>query len=115
MGPGNVSIDNVEVFDRWFDENDAKATTQLLASSGPLLSNPKTFDSCRRLLESYWPSFLDQFIELNEPVADRVNLKNSVQSSPRDSLTIPTQETSRKSQKFRRFRNLVPQKKSSLR
>ena len=115
MGPGNVSIDNVEVFDRWFDENDAKAITQLLASSGPLLSNPKTFDSCRRLLESYWPSFLDQFIELNETVADRVNLKNSVQSSPRDSLTIPTQETSRKSQKFRRFRNLVPQKKSSLR
>ena len=63
MGPGEVMIDNVQIYDRWFDENDAKAITQMLASSGPLLSKPETIDSCRRLLESYWIQFLDRYVD----------------------------------------------------
>ena len=58
MGPGSVLIDRVEIFDRWFDENDSKAITQLLATASTLLSSPATYDRCRRLLESYWPRFL---------------------------------------------------------
>jgi len=63
MGPGEVLIDNVQIYDRWFDENDAKAITQILASTGPLLSKPETIDSCRRLLENYWIQFLDRYID----------------------------------------------------
>ena len=63
MGPGEVLIDNIQLYDRWFDENDAKAITQMLASTGPLLSKPETIDSCRRLLESYWIRFLDRYAD----------------------------------------------------
>jgi hypothetical protein len=60
MGPGVVDVDQFEVFDRWFDERDAKAINQRLASSGPLLANPLTYESCRILLGSYWLRFLDE-------------------------------------------------------
>ena len=63
MGPGSVLIDRVEIFDRWFDENDSKAITQLLATASTLLSTPATYDRCRRLLESYWPRFLTEHFE----------------------------------------------------
>ena len=66
MGPGSVMIDNVEIFDRWFDENDSKAITQLLATASTLLSTPATYDRCRRLLESYWPRFLTKHFEEQE-------------------------------------------------
>ncbi|MFT5303913.1 MAG: hypothetical protein ACI814_004735, partial [Mariniblastus sp.] len=148
MGPGQVAIDNVQVFDRWFDGNDIKAMTQLLASTGPLLSNPETHDSCRRLLEGYWPSFLDQFVgngrsgesgqsqdgdsndvsgleqgvSLPRDSSDRaaggdradVNQAEGSQAEsdePRESI----READRKVPMFRRFRGLVPQRKSPSR
>ena len=63
MGRGDVLIDRVRIYDRWFDEKDAKAMTQLLASALPMLSDAKTFESCRRIVESYWSRFLDEYIE----------------------------------------------------
>ena len=63
MGRGDVLIDRVRIYDRWFDEKDAKAMTQLLASALPMLSEAKTFESCRRIVESYWSRFLDEYIE----------------------------------------------------
>ena len=56
----------MEIFDRWFDENDSKAITQLLATASTLLSTPATYDRCRRLLESYWPRFLTKHFEEQE-------------------------------------------------
>jgi hypothetical protein len=64
MSEGSVWIDNVAVRDRWFDENDAKAMTQLLAGAVPLVDQPSSYESCRRILESYWPRFLDHYIEV---------------------------------------------------
>ncbi len=63
MGQGEVEVDHFEIFDRWFDERDSKAITQRLASCGPLLANPMTFESCRVLLNSYWLRFLDEHFE----------------------------------------------------
>ena len=62
MGQGQVSIDQVELFDRWFDENDSEAMTQLLAGASSQLSNPESLDNARRILESYWVKFLDEHI-----------------------------------------------------
>jgi hypothetical protein len=134
MGPGQVNIDNVQVFDRWFDENDAKAITQLLASTGPLLSSPATFDSCRRLLESYWPSFLDEYIADDESVTNAGSTqpaggqeevkRGSPDATPNAisrALTDGARESTvdengkRKVPMFRRFRSLVPQRKPTLR
>ena len=66
IGAGQLSIDDVQIFDRWFDENDAVAMTQLLASAGTRLQNADTIDSGRRVLESYWVQFLDQHIGREE-------------------------------------------------
>ncbi len=70
MDKGTVWIDNVSVHDRWFDGNDAKAMTQLLAGAAPLMDNPSSFESCRRVLESYWPRFLDEYIEIESATAN---------------------------------------------
>jgi hypothetical protein len=61
MGAGDVWIDRVEVFDRWFDQNDTKALTQLVAAAGPLLRDQGSWDDCRTLLDSYWLKFLEEF------------------------------------------------------
>lgn len=61
MGEGDVWIDRVEVFDRWFDQNDTKALTQLVAAAGPLLRDQSSWDDCRTLLDSYWLKFLEEF------------------------------------------------------
>ena len=121
MGPGQVNIDCVEVFDRWFDENDSKAITQILASTGPLLANQETFDSCRRLLSSYWPQFLDRYAA-NEPapvpqqsmIQPEETIDFSGIGEPDELLSPGMQEEysqrTRRTPMFRRFRNLTPRK-----
>lgn len=122
MGPGEVEVDHVQVFDRWFDENDAKAVTQMLASTGPLLSKPEKFDSCRRLLGGYWTRFLDHYISTTpEPVASQPTpiqseILSGSQFGPEFSELHNPEEFQAEEQSkprlpmFRRFRNLVPQR-----
>lgn len=124
MGPGQVSIDNVQVFDRWFDENDAKAITQMLASTGPLLARPESLDSCRRLLEGYWAQFLDHYVDSEEPGIDRRNVSDRPGSeltadvSGLDTGKIRNKKAEKEPRKkvpmFRRFRGFGPQRKSNL-
>jgi len=59
VGEGAVEIGQVELYDRWFDNGDAKRITQLLASADAMLRQPAQFDRCRRLLEEPWAVFLD--------------------------------------------------------
>lgn len=119
MGPGQVSIDGVEVYDRWFDKNDAKAINQMLASTGPLLSNKATFDQCRRLLESYWLKFLNTHIEDSISEVDESSVPqadtNFSRSASSENIESWESESKAKLPMFRRFRNLVPQRKSSKR
>ena len=61
MGSGAIWLDRVEVFDRWFDQNDTKALTQLLAAAGPLLRDQTGWNECRLLLDSYWLRFLERY------------------------------------------------------
>lgn len=58
MGEGTVWIDECEVYDRWFDENDTKALTQLLASAGLILEQHGDVQRSHQILTSYWPTFL---------------------------------------------------------
>jgi hypothetical protein len=68
MGEGEVWIDEVQVFDLWFEENERDqllksiATADLQASSGNLIE-------CQEFLTSYWPSFLRRHIHLPEAPA----------------------------------------------
>jgi len=64
VGEGLIHVGQVELFDRWFDNSEAKAITQLLASADAMLQHPAQFDRCRRLLEEPWAMFLDDHFSL---------------------------------------------------
>ncbi len=90
MGAGQVDIDSVRVYDRWLDEQDGRALTQLLALAGFQLNNRQNADRCRRILDSYWPRFLDQFFpeETAQPPAEVIANESGENRSPRSS-TVP--------------------------
>ena len=67
MGAGEIWVDRVEVYDRWLDENDVMAVTQLLASVGPLLAKTESLARCRNVLGGYWPTFLDRSFAEQDP------------------------------------------------
>ena len=64
VGEGVVDIGRVELFDRWYDNSEAKSITQLLASADAMLRQPAQFDRCRRLLAEHWAVFLDDHFSL---------------------------------------------------
>ena len=112
MDKGTVWIDNVSVHDRWFDDNDAKAMTQLLAGAAPLMNNPSSFESCRRVLESYWPRFLDEYIEI-EPVTANpdTELADEVEVPPKSNTnSIFKRVKSSSPSLLRRWRSNLPQR-----
>ena len=69
MGIGQVDIDQVRVFDRWLDAQDSRSLTQLLALAGFQLTNKQNIDRCRRILNGYWPQFLEEFFPDEQPDA----------------------------------------------
>ena len=110
MGQGTVWIDNVAVHDRWFDKNDAKAITQLLAGAAPLMETPNSFESCRRILESYWPQFLDYYIDVEpalEPSPQMIAKEREPDSSDRN---IFKRVKSTSPSLLRRWKSNLPQR-----
>ena len=87
MAAGHVDIDRVRLFDRWLDGQDSRALTQLLALAGYQLSDKQNVDRCRRILEGYWPRFLEEFFpepgsETGVPEATSTNRSAQVPQSP---------------------------------
>ena len=113
MDAGVVHLTQVDVYDHWFDNNDAKVITQMLASTDALLLQAETYERCRRLLESYWAKFLDRYVpEENEVTKSD---PSSVQHSPnaegtgqRESRSVTNRSqrdnSDNKVPMFRRFR-----------
>ncbi len=94
MGAGQVWIDDVAVYDRWFDGNDTKAITQMLASASLMMSQPEKLDQCRRILNGYWPSFLDEYFPDPEPkTEDEANPLVTPQPGP-PAQAVPESRTS---------------------
>jgi len=112
MDKGSVWIDNVSVHDRWFDENDAKAMTQLLAGATPLMENPSSFEGCRRVLESYWPRFLDEYIEIESATANPDAMLAEEESRPATSggSNIFKRVKSKSPSLLRRWKSNFPQR-----
>ena len=90
IGSGEVWIDNVQLFDRWLDQNDAKAITQMLASLGPLMNETATMERCRLILDGYWPTFLRTYFSDEDKIEPMVEYQEK-----------PVRSTMR--QRFRRF------------
>lgn len=60
MQPGEVFIDRVELFDRFFDDADQRVLLQNLSTARLQLDNGD-LESCQRFLNSYWANFLKHF------------------------------------------------------
>ncbi len=87
MGAGAVWIERVEVYDRWLDESDVMAVTQLLASVGPLLAKTESLARCRNVLGGYWPTFLEQSFQDQDPAKDVTNLGETAKVPPDEEST----------------------------
>ncbi|MGA2621526.1 MAG: family 10 glycosylhydrolase [Thermoguttaceae bacterium] len=61
MGPGEVWIDDVQLFDLAFSETEVRALCKLITLAGVDLQNGQVGD-CLRLLEGYWPRLLTESV-----------------------------------------------------
>ncbi len=88
MGKGEVWIDDVQVFDRWFPKNERDDLMILSGLAVRSLSLGQLGD-CQRILSGYWPQFLLEYVSPGEPQvaarpADttRADRASSASSSP---------------------------------
>lgn len=89
-GEGKVWIDDVELFDLWFTENERVELLKIVTTAGLRLENGQYAD-CLQLLEGYWPQFLDEHITL--PEGATVQREPSPASNPREARNTPAGET----------------------
>ncbi len=61
MGPGEVWIDDVQLFDLAFNETELRALYKLITLAGVDLQNGQVGD-CMRLLDGYWPRLLTECV-----------------------------------------------------
>jgi hypothetical protein len=66
MGPGEVWIDDVQVYDRWFPKNERDDLLIMSGLAARSLSMGKLAD-CQQILSGYWPQFLQEYVSLSEP------------------------------------------------
>jgi hypothetical protein len=103
IGPGEVWIDDVAIYNRWFGNNDITAMTQLLGGAGLLLEKTESLDQCRRVLEGYWPMFLRHYFAPKEPGSDdRPSHERYTDRQMIPPVQVDTTEPTN------RFRRLVP-------
>ncbi|HMO13893.1 MAG TPA: hypothetical protein PKA83_07180, partial [Pirellulaceae bacterium] len=75
MGVGHVQIDEVQLYDRWFSEQDVAALTQQYALASYRLRNEGDVVACRELLEQYWSFFFTEYFP--DPPRNRVPASNN--------------------------------------
>jgi hypothetical protein len=75
MGKGKVWVDDVQVFDLWFDKSECNELLKKIARANWNLGKGEV-TQCERILQGYWPQFLRHDVPLNAtprpavPVAD---------------------------------------------
>ncbi|MGO8691385.1 MAG: family 10 glycosylhydrolase [Thermoguttaceae bacterium] len=75
MGPGEVWVDDVQLFDLAFNEPELRALYKLVTLADVNLQNGQIGD-CMKLLDGYWPRFLVEHVPLAvEPPAGTIAAK----------------------------------------
>ncbi len=82
MGPGEVWIDDVQLFDLRFNEKELRELSKLITVADHQLRSGQLVD-CIRLLESYWPRFLEENVPLEPAVAERSKHPRPVAEPPK--------------------------------
>ena len=82
-----MSIDDVELFDRRFDDNELFELQKIVAAASFQLKNGNVGD-CYRQLESYWPRFLVTHVDPSTtPLARQATLPRRALLDPQPSQT----------------------------
>jgi len=87
MGPGEVWIDDVQVYDRWFPKNERDDLMIMSGLAARSLSMGQLAD-CQRILSGYWPQFLREHVPLGESQIAALPAE-----TPRDSHAFPPPQT----------------------
>ena len=66
MGRGEVWVDEVQVFDLWFDANERNELLKLSALANLYLGKGAALD-CERITRGYWGQFLERHVPLHDP------------------------------------------------
>ncbi|HUS37938.1 MAG TPA: family 10 glycosylhydrolase [Pirellulales bacterium] len=91
MGPGNVWIDQIAVSDLRFSDNERTELSRILTHAHFALEKGQFVD-CLRLLDGYWPRFLEQHLDVsNEPIARTKRPERHANVPPRDRAAPPAQ------------------------
>ena len=77
MGPGSVQIDKLELFDRWFDNDETAELSQMFALARYRLKNFRDLTACRYALETYWAHFLHHYFRMETDPETEIQLPDS--------------------------------------
>jgi len=102
MGAGEVFVDDIQVFDIWFYENERDELSKDIAVADFHLSQGNVAD-CQRLLDGYWAQFLEQNAPMRQAeIASLPDLREDIQTE------VETKEES--PGMFQRIRSWSPRK-----
>jgi hypothetical protein len=108
MGPGEVWVDDVQLFEMVFDEEEHIALVKLTSINTKKLYEGKVAD-CQRFLDSYWPRFLAAHVPLiNDPATAPDASRPTAQTEP-PAASPPVQEA-KKPGFFDRLKGIVPER-----
>jgi hypothetical protein len=89
MGPGDVWIDELQTFDLSFRDSEQHELAKLIALADKHL-RVRNFSDCARILDSYWPRFLEQHVTL--PPSRMANRELTPKIVPTDREIGPAEE-----------------------
>jgi hypothetical protein len=86
MGPGEVWIDDVQVFDLWFDKNERNELLKKIALASFYLGQGEVVE-CDQVLRGYWPEFLRRYVPIDD--TQLVELAEADRSKPDAAPPVP--------------------------
>ncbi|MEX0819425.1 MAG: family 10 glycosylhydrolase, partial [Pirellulaceae bacterium] len=105
VGPGEVWIDDVEVYDLYFDPTEVNELIKNVATAHFQLDEGRVVD-CERFLDGYWPRFVIEHV----PPARIAQLprSNAARRSPEPAPSTPPTPTAEKPSGLRRYLPTLP-------
>ncbi|MCU0873879.1 MAG: hypothetical protein MUE50_16200, partial [Pirellulaceae bacterium] len=88
MGPGEVWIDDVQVFDLWFDKNERNELLKKIALASFYLGQGEVVE-CDQVLRGYWPEFLRRYVPIDE--IQFAELAEADRSKPEAAPPVPAE------------------------
>jgi hypothetical protein len=82
MGPGEVLVDEVRVYDRRFNPNEQRELSGAWVALAEYYLREGKLGDCQRVLESYWPQFLLTHVPPAHPRVARGTQSPAVEEPP---------------------------------